>query len=66
MNREEFIINQLTLLAFSYHKFGNERDKEVFTNWMDKLQHIKRFNSIEEACDYYLAQGEMPGEKLSA
>ena len=65
MNREEFIINQLTLLAFSYHKFGNERDKEIFTNWMDKLQHLKNFSTQEEACNYYIAWGD-EDEKLSA
>lgn len=63
---EEFIINQLTLYAFNYHRFGNDHYKQSFTNWMDKLQHIKGFKSIEEACDYYLAQGEMQSEKLSA
>lgn len=63
---EEQIIKQLTLNAFNYRDFGEERFKQAFTNWMYKLQHIKGFNSIEEACDYFIAQGEMPGEKLSA
>jgi hypothetical protein len=63
----DFIINMLVLNAFNYHKFGDEHYKQAFTNWMDKLRDIKRFNSIEEACDYFLAQGEMQGEnKLTA
>lgn len=65
MNEEE-IIKQLTLNAFNYHKFADKQFYDSFSIFMYKLQHIKEFNSIEEACDYYLAQGEMPYEKISA
>ncbi len=63
---EDFIIDMLTLNAFNYQKFGDEQYKEAYTNWMYKLQNFKGFDSIEEACDYYLAQGEMQGDKLTA
>ncbi|HWL13256.1 MAG TPA: hypothetical protein VNQ57_09700 [Ureibacillus sp.] len=62
---EEHIINQLTLNAFSYHKFGDLKFKQSFTNWMDKLQQLKNFSTQEEACNYYIAWGE-EDEKLSA
>ena len=65
MNNEEFIINQLTLLAFSYQKFCDEQIKQSFTNWMDKLQQLKNFSTQEEACNYFIAWGERD-EKLSA
>lgn len=56
---EEFIINMLTIYAFNFKKYGDEQDRQLFANWMHKLQRIKEFKSIEAACDYYLAQGEM-------
>ncbi len=63
---EQFIIDKLILHGINYHKFGNVQDEISFTQWMDKLKNFKEFDSIEEACDYFLAQGEMQGEKLSA
>ena len=64
---EESIINMLIINSFNYHEFGDDQYKQSFTNWMNKLKDIKGFYSIEEACDYFLAQGEMQGgEKLTA
>ncbi|QCR33154.1 hypothetical protein [Lysinibacillus sp. SGAir0095] len=58
MNEEEFIINQLTLNAFNYHKFGGEQFKQSFEKLMYKLQQLKKFCTIEEACNYFIAKGE--------
>ncbi|RUL56486.1 hypothetical protein EK386_02310 [Lysinibacillus antri] len=62
---EEFILNMLTLHGINYNKYGNEQDKQAFTNWMNKLQHHKNFSNLEEACNYFIAWGERD-EKLSA
>lgn len=63
---EEQIINMLVLNQVSYQKFGDKKFYDSFEIYMRKLQHKKGFSSIEEACDYYLAQGNLPVEKLTA
>lgn len=62
---EQFIIDKLILHGINYHKFGSLQDEIAFTQWMDKLQHHKNFNTQEEACNYFIAWGER-NEKLSA
>lgn len=63
---EDFIINMLILNAFNYYKFGDEQYKRSYTNWMYKLQQLKNFNTIEEACNYFIAKGEEVNGELPA
>lgn len=63
---EQYIIDQLIINHVNYQKYGGKRFEQEFGFWMNELKDIKGFDSIEEACDYYLAQGEMQGDKLTA
>lgn len=66
MLNEDQIINMLVLNQVSYQKFGDKKYYDAFEIYMRKLQNKKGFNSIQEACDYYLAQGDIQAEKLTA
>lgn len=56
----------LILNQGNYQRFGDKQYYDAFGLWMDKLKNIKGFDSIEEACDYFIAQGEMQDDKLTA
>lgn len=62
---EQSIIDKLILHGINYGRFGDKRDKQLFANWMYKLQHYKNFSTLDEACNYFIAKGE-EGVKLSA
>lgn len=51
---EEYIINQLTLNAFNYQKFGDAQFYNLFEYWIIKLKDLKAFDSIDETTDYLL------------
>lgn len=53
---EEHIINMITFNAFLYKKYEEDKYCEDFHMWMCKYQKLKGFNSIDETCDYLIAQ----------
>ncbi|BDH60106.1 hypothetical protein MTP04_02360 [Lysinibacillus sp. PLM2] len=55
---ESYIIDQLILNGFNYHRFGDEQFKDAFSRWMYKLQDLKGFKTIDETCEYFLNEGK--------
>lgn len=55
---EQFIIDMLILNHVNYQKYGDKRFEQDFETWMIKLQQHMNFNTLEEACKYYIALGE--------
>lgn len=55
---EQFIIDKLIIHGIHYNKFGRQEDETFFSYWMFKLQELKGFKTINEACSYFLSPGE--------
>lgn len=55
---EQYIIDQLILNGMNFHNYGCEQYKQSFKYWMYKLQEYKGFETLSEACEYFLKPGE--------
>lgn len=59
---EEAIINILVLNAGNYHKYGLADFERKFASFMELLRVRKGFQTIEQACDYYIERIEADEE----
>lgn len=60
---EKFIIDMLTLNAFSYARFEDDSYLEQYGIWLEKLKQIKGFETLEQTADYLIKLGEMESAK---
>lgn len=51
---EQFIIDMLIINYVNYHKFG---DEQGFRGWMQRLQELKGFATMDETCAYFVVMG---------
>ncbi|MCP1144909.1 hypothetical protein [Lysinibacillus endophyticus] len=54
---EVYILDMLVLNGLNYHKYKSQHFEEAFGFWMEQLQRVKGFRTMDEACEYFLDWG---------